>query len=53
MDDTTRVERYRMMVLIRTFEAALRRDYHADMKPPWDTGAGLIRGEMHLAAGRP
>ena len=52
MDDTTRVELYRTMVLIRTFEAALLRDYHADKKPQWDIGAGLIPGEMHLAAGQ-
>jgi pyruvate dehydrogenase E1 component alpha subunit len=52
MDDATRVELYRTMVLIRTFEAALLRDYHADKKPQWDIGAGLIPGEMHLAAGQ-
>ena len=52
MDDTTRVELYRTMVLIRAFEAALLRDYHADKKPQWDIGAGLIPGEMHLAAGQ-
>jgi pyruvate dehydrogenase E1 component alpha subunit len=40
------------MVLIRAFEAALLRDYHADKKPQWDIGAGLIPGEMHLAAGQ-
>jgi pyruvate dehydrogenase E1 component alpha subunit len=52
VDDSTRVELYRMMVLIRVFEAALLRDYHADKKPQWDIGAGLIPGEMHLAAGQ-
>ena len=34
MDDTTRVELYRTMVLIRTFESAILQDYHADKKPP-------------------
>jgi pyruvate dehydrogenase E1 component alpha subunit len=52
MDDTTRVGLYRTMVLIRAFEAALLQDYHADKKPAWDIGAGLIPGEMHLAAGQ-
>ena len=40
------------MVLIRTFEEAFLRDYHADKKPAWDIGAGLIPGEMHLPAGQ-
>src|SRR5664279_879009 len=40
------------MVLIRTFEEALLRDYHADKKPVWDIAAGLIPGEMHLSAGQ-
>ena len=52
MDDTTRIDLYRTMVLIRTFEAAILADYHADKKPQWDIGAGLIPGEMHLAAGQ-
>ena len=52
MDDSTRIELYRTMVLIRTFESALLEDYHADKKPQWDIGAGLIPGEMHLAAGQ-
>jgi len=51
MDDV-RVERYRLMVLIRTFEEAILREYHADKKPAFDIGAGLIPGEMHLAAGQ-
>jgi len=51
MDDV-RLERYRLMVLIRTFEEAILREYHADKKPSFDIGAGLIPGEMHLAAGQ-
>jgi TPP-dependent pyruvate/acetoin dehydrogenase alpha subunit len=52
IDDDTRVSFYRNMVRIRTYEAALQRDYHADKAPQWDIGAGLIPGEMHLAAGQ-
>ncbi len=52
MDDATRVELYRMMVLIRTFEETVLREYHADKKPAFDIGAGAIPGEMHLAAGQ-
>jgi len=51
MDDV-RLERYSLMVLIRTFEEAILREYHADKKPAFDIGAGLIPGEMHLAAGQ-
>ena len=43
---------YSTMVLIRSFEEAILADYHADKKPAWDIGAGLIPGEMHLAAGQ-
>lgn len=43
---------YRMMVLIRTFEEAILREYHADKKPAFDIGAGMIPGEMHLSAGQ-
>ena len=42
----------RTMILIRTFEEAILREYHADKKPAFDIGAGLIPGEMHLAAGQ-
>src|SRR6266540_2322500 len=52
MDDTTRLELYRVMVLSRAFEEAILRDYHADKKPAFDIGAGLIPGEMHLSAGQ-
>jgi pyruvate dehydrogenase E1 component alpha subunit len=40
------------MVLIRTFEETILREYHADKAPIWDIGAGLIPGEMHLSAGQ-
>ncbi|MGG6138965.1 thiamine pyrophosphate-dependent enzyme, partial [Pantoea allii] len=43
---------YRMMVLIRTYEETILREYHADKKPVFDIGAGLIPGEMHLSAGQ-
>lgn len=52
MEQKTRLDLYRMMVLIRTFEEAIRREYHADKKPAFDIGAGRIPGEMHLAAGQ-
>lgn len=52
MESKTRLDLYREMVLIRTFEEAILRDYHADKKPVWDIGAGLIPGEMHLSAGQ-
>ncbi|MBB3663542.1 MULTISPECIES: thiamine pyrophosphate-dependent dehydrogenase E1 component subunit alpha [Prauserella salsuginis group] len=52
MDTATRLDLYRMMVLIRTFEEAILREYHADKKPVFDIGAGAIPGEMHLSAGQ-
>jgi len=52
LSNDERVEFYRQMVRIRTYEEAIRRDYHADKTPAWDIGAGLIPGEMHLAAGQ-
>ena len=52
MDQKIKIELYRTMVLIRSFEEAILRDYHADKKPAWDIGAGLIPGEMHLSAGQ-
>lgn len=47
-----RLELYRTMVLIRTYEEAILREYHADKSPGFDIGAGLIPGEMHLSAGQ-
>ncbi len=52
MDNETRLGLYKTMVLSRSFEEAILRDYHADKKPIWDIGAGLIPGEMHLSAGQ-
>jgi acetoin:2,6-dichlorophenolindophenol oxidoreductase subunit alpha len=52
MTTDVRVQRYSQMVRIRTFEAAILREYHADKKPAWDIGAGQIPGEMHLSAGQ-
>lgn len=52
MDSATRVDLYRMMVLIRTYEEAILREYHADKQPVFDIGGGLVPGEMHLSAGQ-
>jgi pyruvate dehydrogenase E1 component alpha subunit len=52
VDDKTRLDLYRVMVLSRTFEEAMLREYHADKKPAFDIGAGLVPGEMHLSAGQ-
>jgi TPP-dependent pyruvate/acetoin dehydrogenase alpha subunit len=52
MDSQLTLDLYRTMVLIRTFEEAILREYHADKKPVFDIGAGQIPGEMHLAAGQ-
>jgi len=43
---------YRTMVLIRTYEEAIRREYYADKGPGFDIGKGLVPGEMHLSAGQ-
>lgn len=50
--DEMRLKFYQEMVRIRTYEVSIQRDYHADKTPAWDIGAGLIPGEMHLAAGQ-
>ncbi len=52
MDGAQRLGFYRQMVRIRTYEETIRGNYHADKTPAWDIGAGLIPGEMHLAAGQ-
>lgn len=52
MTQLNRVELYRQMVRIRQFESRILQEYHADKKPAWDIGAGLIPGEMHLSAGQ-
>ncbi|AIJ26191.1 MULTISPECIES: thiamine pyrophosphate-dependent dehydrogenase E1 component subunit alpha [Amycolatopsis] len=52
MEPKIALDLYRTMVLIRTFEEAILREYHADKKPVFDIGAGQIPGEMHLSAGQ-
>ncbi|WP_344083212.1 thiamine pyrophosphate-dependent dehydrogenase E1 component subunit alpha [Nostocoides veronense] len=52
IDAAVQRDLYDQMVLIRTYEEAILREYHADKKPAFDIGAGLIPGEMHLAAGQ-
>lgn len=52
MEARVQRELYDQMVLIRTYEEAILREYHADKKPVFDIGAGLIPGEMHLSAGQ-
>jgi TPP-dependent pyruvate/acetoin dehydrogenase alpha subunit len=47
-----RLELYETMVLSRTYEEAILREYHADKGPGFDIGKGLIPGEMHLSAGQ-
>jgi TPP-dependent pyruvate/acetoin dehydrogenase alpha subunit len=43
---------YETMVLARTYEEAILREYHADKGPGFDIGKGLVPGEMHLSAGQ-
>lgn len=52
LTDAERVDLLRTMVLIRTYEEAILREYHADKSPGFDIGAGLVPGEMHLSAGQ-
>ncbi len=52
LDSETRLRLYRTMVLSRTFEEAILREYHADKGPGFDIGKGLVPGEMHLSAGQ-
>lgn len=52
MDERVTRDLYETMVLVRTFEEAILREYHADKKPAFDIGAGAIPGEMHLSAGQ-
>ncbi|GAA1165606.1 acetoin:2,6-dichlorophenolindophenol oxidoreductase subunit alpha [Ornithinimicrobium humiphilum] len=47
-----RLDLYRTMVLVRTYEMAILREYHADKGPGFDIGKGLVPGEMHLSAGQ-
>ncbi|MGH3322465.1 MAG: thiamine pyrophosphate-dependent dehydrogenase E1 component subunit alpha [Streptosporangiaceae bacterium] len=52
LDPDTRLALYRTMVLVRTYEEAILREYHADKGPGFDIGKGLVPGEMHLSAGQ-
>ena len=46
------VDMYETMVKIRRFEERIREIYFEDKLPAFDIAAGLIPGEMHLAAGQ-
>jgi len=52
LTDDERRDLLSTMVLIRTYEQTILREYHADKSPGFDIGAGLIPGEMHLSAGQ-
>lgn len=52
LDPQLRLDLYSTMVLCRTYELAIQREYHADKGPGFDIGKGLIPGEMHLSAGQ-
>ncbi|MFZ5848828.1 MAG: thiamine pyrophosphate-dependent dehydrogenase E1 component subunit alpha [Actinomycetota bacterium] len=52
LDPEVRLKLYETMVLSRTYEEAILREYHADKGPGFDIGKGLVPGEMHLSAGQ-
>jgi TPP-dependent pyruvate/acetoin dehydrogenase alpha subunit len=52
LDPGTRRGLFETMVLSRTYEEAILREYHADKGPGFDIGKGLVPGEMHLSAGQ-
>ena len=52
LTDDSRRSLLNTMMLIRTYEEAIRREYYADKMPAFDIGAGLVPGEMHLSAGQ-
>ena len=52
LDPQLRLRLYETMVLARTYEQAILREYHADKGPGFDIGKGQIPGEMHLSAGQ-
>src|SRR5687767_318784 len=52
LDPAVQQRLYETMVLSRTYEEAILREYHADKGPGFDIGKGLIPGEMHLSAGQ-
>jgi pyruvate dehydrogenase E1 component alpha subunit len=51
-DKATRLGLFETMVLSRSYEEAILREYHADKGPGFDIGKGNIPGEMHLSAGQ-
>ena len=52
LDGEARVRLYETMVLSRTYEEAILREYHADKGPGFDIGKGLVPEEVHLSAGQ-
>ena len=44
LDAEARLELYSTMVLCRTYEEAILREYHADKGPGFDIGKGLVPG---------
>ncbi|MGO1509621.1 MAG: thiamine pyrophosphate-dependent dehydrogenase E1 component subunit alpha, partial [Actinomycetales bacterium] len=48
----TRLAMFETMVLSRTYEEAILREYHVDKGPGFDIGKGQIPGEMHLSSGQ-
>ncbi|WP_459975961.1 thiamine pyrophosphate-dependent dehydrogenase E1 component subunit alpha [Nocardioides pyridinolyticus] len=51
-EPAVRCQLFETMVLCRTYEEAILREYHADKGPGFDIGKGLVPGEMHLSAGQ-
>ena len=51
-EPAVRSQLFETMVLCRTYEEAILREYHADKGPGFDIGKGLVPGEMHLSAGQ-
>ncbi|MGZ4580419.1 MAG: thiamine pyrophosphate-dependent dehydrogenase E1 component subunit alpha [Nocardioidaceae bacterium] len=52
LEPAVRRRLYETMVLCRTYEEGILREYHADKGPGFDIGKGLVPGEMHLSAGQ-
>jgi pyruvate dehydrogenase E1 component alpha subunit len=52
ISEQVRTGLFATMVLSRTYEEAILREYHADKGPGFDIGKGLVPGEMHLSAGQ-
>jgi acetoin:2,6-dichlorophenolindophenol oxidoreductase subunit alpha len=51
-EPSVRARLFETMVLCRTYEEAILREYHTDKGPGFDIGKGLVPGEMHLSAGQ-